>query len=131
MFEKIWEEKRCLCPWYNDDIDHDTQEGTMYCKAVPFKVESEGEDECTFDKCPILFWFIELKAGGLFVMEDNSVLYDRLIKQSAVALKDAWDHLDYCGYGDSWERGCAKEQGLAIQIAAAIEAYNKITGNKL
>lgn len=24
-------------------------------------------------------------------------------------LKDAYDHLEYCGWGDSWERECSKE----------------------
>ncbi len=38
------------------------------------------------------------------------------------ALKAASEHLDYCGYGDSWERECAVAAGLEKQIAAAIEA---------
>ena len=37
------------------------------------------------------------------------------------ALKAASEHLDYCGYGDSWERECAVEAGLEKQIAAAIK----------
>ena len=41
------------------------------------------------------------------------------------ALKAASDHLDYCGYGDSWERECAVEAGLKKQIAAAIEKAAK------
>ena len=24
-------------------------------------------------------------------------------------LKEAYDHLDYCGWGDSWERECSEE----------------------
>ncbi len=36
------------------------------------------------------------------------------------ALKDAEDHLEYCGYGDKWERECAREDGLAEKIEKAI-----------
>lgn len=36
------------------------------------------------------------------------------------ALKAAQQHLDYCGYGDSWEHECAKASGLEKQIDAAI-----------
>ena len=36
------------------------------------------------------------------------------------ALKDARDHLDYCGYGDSVERECAVAEKLEERIEAAI-----------
>jgi len=38
------------------------------------------------------------------------------------ALQAASDHLDYCGYGDSWERECAQSQGLKAKISAALAA---------
>jgi hypothetical protein len=38
------------------------------------------------------------------------------------ALEAASEHLDYCGYGDRWERECAKERKLEQQIAEAIKA---------
>lgn len=36
------------------------------------------------------------------------------------ALQNASFHLDYCGYGDRWERECAEEQGLRKVISAAL-----------
>lgn len=38
------------------------------------------------------------------------------------ALEAAEGHLDYTGYGDSWERECADAQGLPEKIAAALKA---------
>ena len=38
------------------------------------------------------------------------------------ALHDAQDHLDYCNYGDNWERECAREAKLPEKIEAAIAA---------
>ena len=37
------------------------------------------------------------------------------------ALEAASDHLDYCGYGDSWERECAIANGLEEQITKALK----------
>ena len=37
------------------------------------------------------------------------------------ALEAAQEHLDYCGYGDSWERECAKDSKLEERIEAAIK----------
>lgn len=36
------------------------------------------------------------------------------------ALKEAVDHLEYCGYGDSWERSCAFEARLPERLKAAL-----------
>jgi methylmalonyl-CoA mutase N-terminal domain/subunit len=44
-----------------------------------------------------------------------------VLTQTREALSDAKDHLDYCGWGDSWERECAKEQGLQPKIDAALD----------
>lgn len=41
---------------------------------------------------------------------------DTLLK----ALKAAQEHLQYCGYGDSYERDCANAVHLDQQICAAI-----------
>jgi hypothetical protein len=38
------------------------------------------------------------------------------------ALEVAASHLDYCGYGDNWERECAQEAKLEEQINAALAA---------
>lgn len=38
------------------------------------------------------------------------------------ALEAAGEHLDYCGYGDAWERECAEAAKLREQIEEAIQA---------
>ena len=43
------------------------------------------------------------------------------IQQVVDALKAASDHLEYCGYGDNWERECAVDDNLPEQIAAALK----------
>lgn len=52
-----------------------------------------------------------------------------LEKKLATALKHAKEHLDYCGYGDKWERECAeamfKGKGLEAHIDAALEAVEQ------
>lgn len=42
------------------------------------------------------------------------------IQQVVTALKAASDHLEYCGYGDAWERECATTEGLPKQIEDAL-----------
>lgn len=42
--------------------------------------------------------------------------HDALLKM----LKEAYAHLDYCGWGDKWERECAKEDKLQERILKAI-----------
>jgi len=37
------------------------------------------------------------------------------------ALQEASDHLDYIGYGDSYERECAESSGLESKISNAID----------
>ncbi len=39
------------------------------------------------------------------------------IKALVKALEAARDHLDYCGYGDSWERQCAEDLPDEIETA--------------
>jgi hypothetical protein len=46
-----------------------------------------------------------------------------LTKELYDVLKEAEAHLDYCGYGDSWERECAKASRLEERIAAALARY--------
>ena len=43
-----------------------------------------------------------------------------------VALRAAEQHLEYCGYGDKWERECAKSAKLPEQIANALTAYDAL-----
>ena len=42
------------------------------------------------------------------------------IKLLAQALEAAKSHLEYCGYGDSWERECAQGSGLPERIEDAL-----------
>ena len=46
------------------------------------------------------------------------------------ALREAAAHLEYCGYGDSWERECAFDrshgQNLPEQIAEALELFKDV-----
>ncbi len=37
------------------------------------------------------------------------------------ALEAAKNHLEYCGYGDRWERECASEEGLPQKIEQALQ----------
>jgi hypothetical protein len=39
------------------------------------------------------------------------------------ALKEAREHLEYCNYGDTWERECAREDKLPEKIKKAEEVY--------
>lgn len=45
-----------------------------------------------------------------------------LERQLAEALQAAKQHLDYVGYGDSWERECAEASKLEEKIDNALEA---------
>lgn len=45
----------------------------------------------------------------------------RLAKVLHKTLKEASDHLDYCGYGDSWERECAQASKLEQKITKALD----------
>jgi hypothetical protein len=53
-------------------------------------------------------------------MEDKE-----LIKVLGEALQEAADHLDYCGYGDSWERECAVDNGVTERIDKAVAIYSE------
>lgn len=45
----------------------------------------------------------------------------RLVSEQLLeALVAALEHLEYCGYGDSWERSCARESKLPQKINQAI-----------
>jgi hypothetical protein len=48
-----------------------------------------------------------------------------LFEQVYTALKEAQAHLNYCGYGDSWERECAKEEHLEEHIETALTSYER------
>lgn len=48
-----------------------------------------------------------------------------LERQLYEALELAAAHLDYCGYGDAWERECASAAKLDEKIAAALARGEK------
>lgn len=52
------------------------------------------------------------------------------LSQILEALKAASDHLDYCGYGDSWERECAQASKLEERVASALKLGQDILGVK-
>lgn len=47
---------------------------------------------------------------------------EQIKEKLLVALKAAKEHLDFCGYGDSYERECARAAKLEEQITEAIAA---------
>ena len=51
-----------------------------------------------------------------------------IVSRLKEALKAARDHLEYCGYGDRWERECAYDRGLPDLINQAIEQAEKEVG---
>ena len=46
------------------------------------------------------------------------------MREAALEMYEALDaaqaHLDFCGYGDEYERDCAREKGLPDQISIAL-----------
>jgi len=48
-----------------------------------------------------------------------------LIDVLGSALTEASEHLDYCGYGDAWERECADSESLPGKIETAVEKYEE------
>jgi len=49
---------------------------------------------------------------------------DAVIAKLEDALYAASRHLNYCGWGDSWERECADEQGIPEQVEQALAIRN-------
>jgi len=48
------------------------------------------------------------------------------LKLTRDALSLAEDHLDWIGWGDTYERQCAKESGLGNKIQAAIRGAKEV-----
>ena len=49
-----------------------------------------------------------------------------LIIELYEALQKAEQHLSYCGYGDTWERECAREDKLEERISTALIKTEKL-----
>lgn len=59
---------------------------------------------------------------------DTDLQYETLIaalkarlKEAVVMLDEAHKHLEYCGYGDAYERECARDEKLDQRITAVLE----------
>ena len=37
------------------------------------------------------------------------------------AFADAMEHLDYCGWGDAWERECAEDSGMIDRLKGVLQ----------
>lgn len=49
------------------------------------------------------------------------ILIKEDFNQILSALESAYNHLNYCGWGDTWERECAKDSKLPEQIEKALD----------
>jgi hypothetical protein len=49
------------------------------------------------------------------------------IKQLADALEAAQKHLEYCNYGDKWERECAEGDKLEEKINVALRGVGRVS----
>jgi hypothetical protein len=59
-------------------------------------------------------WNVNKKDRELIEMRE-------LLIEAKEALELAHDHLDYCGWGDSWERECAFHHKLPEKITSVLE----------
>ena len=48
-----------------------------------------------------------------------------IIESLGKALQAASDHLEYCGYGDAWERECSISQDLPDKIENALKLVGR------
>jgi len=61
--------------------------------------------------------------SGFVVLPHNPTIgtYKRRAECLERALQAAKEHLEYCGYGDKWERECAEASKLEEQIEEALK----------
>jgi len=57
-------------------------------------------------------------------MEEKKTTLLEEYKRLATLFSEAASHLDYCGYGDRWERECAKD--LPERIEAELKRIEEI-----
>lgn len=50
---------------------------------------------------------------------------DKDLKILIKLFKEMAEHLDYCGYGDSWERECAEAKNLPQRVGYMLAKLNK------
>jgi len=60
---------------------------------------------------------------------EKKLIKAELVRELLEVLIKAEEHLDYCGYGDSWERECAKEEKLPQLINSTIAKFQDLLNN--
>ena len=53
------------------------------------------------------------------------VAWGGAVTEVQTVLKKAYDHLEYCGFGDNWERSIATDTGLPDLIQSTIVKWDK------
>lgn len=66
---------------------------------------------------------LQVQLSNPKIIMDHSAI--ALIRQLGGALRSATQHLEYCNYGDNWERECAQETRLPKELGGALEAFTK------
>lgn len=90
----------------------------------PFRID---KCQCS-DECKSYYLQGPYQCDGRFSEADALLLahcfnhFQELVK----ALEAAEEHLDWCGYGDSYERQCAKEAGLPKRIEEALAKAKQV-----
>ena len=69
----------------------------------------------------------KIKASGRTKLRERVASLEAKVKVAEEALDEAITHLDYCGYGDSYERECAKENNLPERLEAALAKLREPT----
>lgn len=55
-------------------------------------------------------------------MKEQAPSYEEL----RLALQEALEHLDYCSWGDAWERECADEDGLRKRLPELLDRATRL-----
>jgi hypothetical protein len=63
---------------------------------------------------------------GEWVRVEDVIALESLLKEAIVTLSKAHKHLEYCGYGDEWERNCARDSKLDECIITVLEKNNEL-----
>ncbi len=95
---------------YPNPIDY--ANGRYHLKLMIDTVDKRAEEERKVVNELLANVNLDTKKGPFARTELETILLDALIEAAAF--------LDYCGYGDKWERGCAEEAGLPMKISKAI-----------
>ena len=50
------------------------------------------------------------------------------LDEANALIVELYEHLEYCGWGDNWERQCAYARGLPDRVEAYIEKHTFVDG---